>query len=129
MKADDVEKVMRVITSMFKLPSDQSSRLKEKLRELELSSTTKPLRYSWIEEARSVAVRIATDSGEVTIEDVLSELPLPADCDPRIVGGVFRHPDFKRINSRVLKAADGRYKTVGVFALVASRPQPITDWD
>ncbi len=129
MNNSDVELVMQCISRMFKIPPQQGDRLRANLRSLQLSSDgAKPVRYSWIEEARGVATRIAQDNGEVTIEDVLSELPLPEDCDPRIVGGVFKHPSFVRVGNRVLKARDRRYKTVGVFSLARSQ-QPVTDWD
>lgn len=123
----DVDKVMSVITGMFKLPVEQDRRLRNRLAGVELSSHRIVPKNSWIEQARSVARQIAQNNGEVTIEDVLSEHPLPDDADPRIVGGVLKHPDFKRVGNRVIRTKD-RYKTVGVFALTTSY-EPITDWD
>tara|TARA_B100000287_G_scaffold216098_1_gene203902 strand:- start:3859 stop:4248 length:390 start_codon:yes stop_codon:yes gene_type:complete len=129
MNDKDVELVVQCLLRQFKIPESEQRRLRNSLKALQLSGEgAKPVRYSWIEEARVVAKRIAQNNGEVTIEDVLAELPLPDDCDARIVGGVFKHPSFVRTGNRVLRAKDRRYKTVGVFAL-ARRYEPVTDWD
>ena len=131
MKDRDVEMVIRAVKEIFDIPLEYEDRLRARLERLELVSGSKPVKYSWIEEARIVAQRIAGDNGTVTIEDVLSELPLPDNADPRIVGGVFKHPSFVRTGNRTIQAHDGRYKTIGVFSLQQQnqRHQPITDWD
>ena len=130
MKGRDVDLIVNAVKDIFDIPTDYEERLRTRLSKLELVTGSKPVKYSWIEEARIVARRIAVDNGFVTIEDVLSEFPLQDEADPRIVGGVFKHPMFVRTGNRTIQAHDGRYKTIGVFALQqSSGHQPITDWD
>ena len=121
---------MEVITGMFKLNSAQDTALRDKFKRLPLDTQTEvSVKNSWIEDARDVARQIAVNNGEVTIEDVLDEFALPDEMDPRIVGGVLRHPDFVRTGNRSLMAKDRRYKTVGVFSLRRRVVNPITNWD
>jgi hypothetical protein len=118
MKESDAERVVGVISSMFTMPEEYRSKLMNKLILLELSNgLTREPKIDWISEAREVARAIAETTGRVTIEDVLHECPLPDDVDPRVVGGVFRHPDFVRDDWIIIKSNNGRYKTVGVFSL------------
>ena len=129
MDSRDVDGVMNIITGMFGVDEKSKRKLRRKLKALELPSQ-KPQQpeNTWIAQAREVARTIGRRNGEVTIEDVLNEFPLPDDADPRVVGGVLRHPDFTRVGNRTLMARDGRYKTVGVFS-VRTAVRPITDWD
>ena len=129
MNSKDVDSVMEIISSSFRIDEQSKAKLKRKLRKLQLPSNSTPQgKESWITEARDVARTIAIRNGEVTIEDVLHEFPLTDDADPRIVGGVLRHPDFERVGNRTLMAKDRRYKTVGVFQL-RNNVVAITDWD
>ena len=129
MNSRDVDSVMEIISSSFRIDEQSKAKLKRKLRKLQLPSDSTPqAKESWITEARDVARTIALRNGEVTIEDVLHEFPLTDDADPRIVGGVLRHPDFERVGNRTLMAKDRRYKTVGVFQL-RNNVVAITDWD
>lgn len=129
MNSRDVDSVMEIISSSFRIDEQSKAKLKRKLRKLQLPSDSTPqVKESWITEARDVARTIALRNGEVTIEDVLHEFPLTDDADPRIVGGVLRHPDFERVGNRTLMAKDRRYKTVGVFQL-RNNVVAITDWD
>lgn len=129
MNSKDVDSVMEIITSSFRIDEQSKAKLKRKLRRLELPSQSQTqTKETWITQARDVARTIASRNGEVTIEDVLHEFPLSDDADPRIVGGVLRHPDFERIGNRTLMARDRRYKTVGVFQL-RNNVLAITDWD
>lgn len=119
MREEDAGKVLRVISSIFSLdsvPESYLTKLKAKLLDLNLSSNNEP-KIDWITEARSVAINLAEDRGTVSIVDVLDECPLPDDIDPRVVGGVFRHQRFQRVDSITIKTDTGRYKTVGVFSL------------
>ena len=128
MNSRDVDSVMEIISSSFRIDEQSKAKLKRKLRKLQLPSDSTPqVKESWITEARDVARTIALRNGEVTIEDVLHEFPLTDDADPRIVGGVLRHPDFERVGNRTLMAKDRRYKTVGVFQL-RNNVVAITDW-
>lgn len=45
----------------------------------------------WIKQARSAAIRIARESGKVTIDDVRAVCPPPDKADPRVMGAIF-HP-------------------------------------
>jgi hypothetical protein len=128
MKEGEVDSVLDVIMGMFELGAKGRAELRRRLLILDLGASAKGLKHSWIGHARVVAQTIAQNNGSVTIEDVLAELPLPDELDPRIVGGVFKHPMFKRTGNRTIQARDGRYKTVGMFSL-AQTHEPITDWD
>ncbi len=116
MREDDADKVLVLISSMFRIPDNYVAKLKSKLIDLELTSKNEP-KIDWITEARNVAINIAEDRGTVSIVDVLDECPLPDEIDPRVVGGVFKHQRFNRVDSITIKTDSGRYKTVGVFAL------------
>jgi hypothetical protein len=128
MKEGDVDSVLGVIMGMFEVDAKGRVELRRRLLLLDLGLSAKGLKHSWIGQARVVAQTIAQNNGSVTIEDVLGELTLPDELDPRIVGGVFKHPMFKRTGNRTIQARDGRYKTVGVFSLTQTHA-PITDWD
>jgi len=119
MRSDDAERVLQVISSIFSLdsvPESYVAKLRSSLLDLELATRNEP-KIDWITEARSVAITIAEERGTVSIVDVLDECPLPESIDPRVVGGVFKHQRFNRVNSITIKNDNGRYKTVGVFSL------------
>ena len=62
-------------------------------------------------------LQIAREKGEVTIDDVRSLCPPPADADPRIMGSVFLIPDFERVGYRNSGRAACHGRTIGVFRL------------
>jgi hypothetical protein len=116
MKEADAQKVLDAMKKMFTMPEQYINQFRDKLLELELSGNSEP-KIDWITEARDVALNLAEERGRVSIVDVLHECPLPIGIDPRVVGGVFKHQAFVRIDSITIKTDNGRYKTVGVFGL------------
>ena len=53
----------------------------------------------WINQARRWARNRCLMGGSVHIDMVVRSLPLPDGVDRRAIGGVFKHPDFKRIGT------------------------------
>lgn len=54
-------------------------------------------REEWISKARDLAVWIAKQSGQVTINDVRHLIDLPDDFHPNTWGAVFRGSEFEAI--------------------------------
>lgn len=117
MKKEDADKVMDLFRRTFRVGEEHQDKFYKGLLGIVLSNSTREPRIDWISEARNVALNIAEDRGRVSIIDVLDECPLPDHVDPRVVGGVFRHSSFERIDDLTIQTDDGRYKTVGVFRL------------
>ena len=72
--------------------------------------------------------------GEVDIEIVVENVPLPPTADRRIIGGVLKHEDFVRTGTKQ-KRIGRTFRTVGIFQLAGSdyeQPEEfddvITDW-
>jgi len=74
-------------------------------------------RQAWLARARGAARSIAMTRGSVTIDEVREHCPPPNDCDPRVMGAVFKRDEFELIDyieSR-RKACHGRH--IGIFRL------------
>ena len=76
----------------------------------------------------------AAQYGEVDIEIVVENVPLPPTADRRIIGGVLKHEDFVRTGTKQ-KRIGRTFRTVGIFQLAGSdyeQPEEfddvITDW-
>lgn len=80
---------------------------------------------NWLEMARGHARRIASDKGEVTIDDVRRVCPPPDDCDPRIMGSVFSRKDFERVDFRASARETCHGRPIGVFRLKRNAIQAI----
>ena len=82
--------------------------------ELELAQEE---RARWLQEARGCAYVLARQFGTVTINDVRTHCPPPDWADPRILGSVFKTPDFTRIGYRPSKRRSCHGRPIGIFAL------------
>lgn len=73
----------------------------------------------WIEEARQVAVRLARERGEVTIDDVREVLPPPVCVDPRINGVVFRPSKYWRcVGYRKSAREENHNRPIGIWQYI-----------
>lgn len=75
-------------------------------------------RAEYLDAAREAARRLIRLCGKVNIDEVRAICPPPTGADPRLMGAVFRHPDFRKIghtNSR-RKKCHGRPIAVFGFA-------------
>jgi hypothetical protein len=74
-------------------------------------------RGAWLTRARGVARNLAAQRGSVTIDEVRALCPPPDDVDPRVMGAVFKRPEFELVDyieSR-RKVCHGRH--IGIFRL------------
>ncbi len=121
MRADHVEQVLSVIRSMYReIP--QEVRLRKSLLALRLKSGAEKKvrdepRTRWIHEAREFARSYIAQHGSVNVHIIREHLPLPPTVDERATGGVLKHPDFVKVDDKVIKMSNGRTKTIGVYQL------------
>jgi hypothetical protein len=71
----------------------------------------------WVVRARAAARRIASDKGDVTINDVREICPPPEGADPRILGAVFQKAEFVRVGFAVSERRACHGRMIGVFRL------------
>ncbi len=74
-------------------------------------------RAGWIELARAVAIRIASQRGEVTIDDVREACPPPEGVDPRVMGAVCRPPLFEACGFTLSMRPECHRRPIRVFRL------------
>jgi len=127
-----------VVKGTIGQPSEQRElMLRKRLKDLNLK--TGPEGYVkerrdpvaiWINQARKWARNRCLMGGSVHIDMVVRSLPLPDGVDRRAIGGVFKHPDFKRIGTIRTRKPTGGFRTSGEFILSSQEPpkDAITDW-
>lgn len=71
----------------------------------------------WIDEARALAVQIATERGRVSSDDIWERLPPPETVDPRVMGAVFHRSRFKRVGFAISKRPACHSRPIAVWAL------------
>jgi hypothetical protein len=76
-----------------------------------------PPKSDWIFKARDAARRLATERGQITINDVRGVCPPPEDADPRIMGAVFLKREFERVGFAASSRDACHHRTIGVFKL------------
>lgn len=54
-------------------------------------------RALWLAQARTVALELGKDGRELTVDDIREVCPIPAEFDPRVMGAVFRTPEWERL--------------------------------
>lgn len=74
-------------------------------------------RKEFLEHCRWVAVRIAKDKGNVTIDDVRDECPLPLNIDGRVYGAVFASEEFEIVGHTKTRIKSSHGRLVGVYTL------------
>ncbi len=138
MRDDHIEQIVSVIKGTIGI-SHQSRELmlRRKLKELNLKSG--PEGYikerrdpvaKWIAQARRWAKNKCLMGDKVHIDLVVANVPLPEGVDRRAIGGVFKHPDFKRVGTVRTRKPSGGFRTSGEFIL-SSQELPkdaITEW-
>lgn len=72
-------------------------------------------RADWLATARNVARYIASQKGEVTIDDIRAVWPPPENVDPRVMGAVFRTAEFIPIGYRKSKRKTCHNRPIAVF--------------
>jgi hypothetical protein len=72
---------------------------------------------SWIANARACARRIAAERGRVTIDDVRAVCPPPDGADPRIMGSVFLHGEFRQVGQVNSSRKQCHGRPIAVFEL------------
>ena len=138
---DQVMNVIRQVLNISNMP-EAADRLRGKLQALNLKRGPEPSglgkkrdpQSMWIQKARTFARSYAAQYGEVDIEIVVENVPLPPTADRRIIGGVLKHEDFVRTGTKQ-KRIGRTFRTVGIFRLADSdyeQPEEfddvITDW-
>ena len=138
MRDDHIEQIISVIKGTIGIGSEgRELTLRKKLSELNLK--TGPESYVrkrrdptalWIAEARKWAKNRCLMGQKVNIYLVCKALPPPPGVDKRVIGGVFKHPDFRRIGTVRVEKEGGGHRTLGEYIL-SSQNMPkgaITDW-
>ena len=74
-------------------------------------------RTEWIQSARMIARKLLTQRQQITIVDVLNELPRPQYVHPNTTGHIFRDKDFKLVGFRKSTSKFARGRFVGVWEL------------
>ena len=85
MKAGEVEQIMNLVKSVFSLTDfpEHEKRLREKLSQLKLKKETPKIdtnQSRYIERARQWAAEFSKKYGQVTVEDVLINIPPLMEC-------------------------------------------------
>jgi|TARA_B100000085_G_C18544361_1_gene513292 hypothetical protein len=136
MKAGEVEQIMNLVKSVFSLTDfpEHEKRLREKLSQLKLKKETPKIdtnQSRYIERARQWAAEFSKKYGQVTVEDVLINIPPPDGMSKRVIGGIFRGQMWERIGERTVATPNEpnrAFKIIGVFRLAGTSPPRITDW-
>lgn len=138
MRDDHIEQVMSVIKGTIGHPTEQRELLlRQRLSELNLKSG--PESYMgerrdpialWINRARKWATNKCLMGERVNIDMVVQSVPLPEGVDRRAIGGVFKHPNFKRVGTIRTRKTGGGFRTSGEYILStqSSPKDAITDW-
>ena len=72
---------------------------------------------AYVHQARLIAMKIASERGSVTTDDVWNALPPPSRLDPRVMGAVLRRPTFIKVGSRETTRRIAHKRPIGVFQL------------
>jgi len=75
------------------------------------------LTEAWVEQARSVAERIAAETGHVTVDDVWRECPPPDGADGRRLGNVFLGQGWEKIDEVLSVRGRNAARRIGVWAM------------
>lgn len=87
-------------------------------------------RHKYIETARSVARMLHHTSGEpITVDDIRSVCPPPAEIDGRVMGAILREPEWVRIGylNSARKTCHGRPISAFVRTIKLSAAQGAQD--
>ncbi len=57
-------------------------------------------RRDYLESARDVAEKLASDGKLVTVDDIRKECPIPDGIDARVLGGVFREKKWEKVGHK-----------------------------
>ena len=138
MRDDHIEQIISVVKGTLGHPSEQRELvLRKRLLDLKLKSGPEgyvkerrdPIAL-WIANARKWATNKCLMGNKVDIDMVVNSNPLPDGVDRRAIGGVFKHPTFKRVGTVRTRKASGGYRTSGQYILSSQTivPDAITDW-
>lgn len=72
-------------------------------------------RETWLASARALALRLAADGREITIDDVRAHVPPPENADPRVMGAVFKRGAWQCVGYRRSTRPECHGRPVGVF--------------
>ncbi|NBT75705.1 MAG: hypothetical protein EBT15_07020 [Betaproteobacteria bacterium] len=72
---------------------------------------------AFLARCRALAVLVARDKGEVSINDVRSLMELPRGVSPSVFGAVFRHRKFEAIGYTQAAHPDAHARAVRVYKL------------
>jgi hypothetical protein len=71
----------------------------------------------WLERARKFAMDRACLRGEVSINDVRENVPMPADLHPNVLGAVFKGGSFKQVGWTTASHPKAHARAVRVYTL------------
>ena len=72
----------------------------------------------YLAKARNVAFLLYRERGSpITVDDVREIAPPPADLDPRVMGAIFRSPDWKRIGYVQSRRKECHHRLIAEFVL------------
>lgn len=71
----------------------------------------------WLAKARMFAADRAMMRGEVSINDVRENVPVPPDIHPNVLGAVFRTGDFKQIGWTTAAHPSAHARAIRVYTL------------
>ena len=74
-------------------------------------------RIEFLDLCRWVAVKIARQKGNVTVDDVRAEVKLPLNIDGRVLGAVFNKRDFEKVGYTQTRIKTSHSRPIGVFVL------------
>ena len=74
-------------------------------------------KQAWLETARAEARRLLRKNYEITIEDVLAEVPLPDYLNRNTIGHVFLSPEFKKVGYTTAKHAAANHRVIAKWKM------------
>lgn len=72
---------------------------------------------AFLSHCRALAVEIARERGSVCINDIRSQVRLPAELHPSVLGSVFKSKKFKAIGFTEATHAAAHARVIRVYAL------------
>jgi hypothetical protein len=80
-------------------------------------SFTKETQTQYIDDARAVARKLLNNRAYVTTDDVWAHCPPPRFINSKIMGQIFRSPDFKSIGWTRTRRASSHGRAIQMFTL------------
>ena len=74
--------------------------------------------FDWVDEARKIAKELAAKNGSVSIDEVLSACPRPAQVHPNATGSVFKEKIWAKVGYKPSEKPSAHARVVGIYKLI-----------